>query len=91
MTYHPLKNISEADQKQYYPNILKIGKDQKELENLLTQYKNTYQEFVNAANSINNFNGLLKGTSCPAILLVQTTYQIPLPPISIKTSALRNV
>jgi hypothetical protein len=54
MTYHPLKNISEADQKQYYPNILKIGKDQKELENLLTQYKNTYQEFINAANSINN-------------------------------------
>lgn len=54
MSYHPLKNISKVDQVEYYPNILKIGKDHKELENLLTQYKNTYQEFVNTSKNINN-------------------------------------
>ena len=52
MSYHPLKNISKVDQVEYYPNILKIGKDHKELENLLTQYKNTYQEFVNTSKNI---------------------------------------
>ena len=54
MNYHPLKNIPKIDQEEYYPNILKIGKDQKELENLISQYKNTYQEFVNTAKNINN-------------------------------------
>ena len=54
MNYHPLKNISNLNQEEYYPNILKIGKDQKQLENLLSQYKNTYQEFVNTAKNINN-------------------------------------
>lgn len=54
MNYLPLKNISEVNQKQYYPSVLKIGKDQKELENLLTQYKSTYQEFINTAKNINN-------------------------------------
>lgn len=54
MNYHPLENIPKSKQEEYYPNILKIGKDQKELENLLSQYKNTYQEFVNTAKNINN-------------------------------------
>ena len=53
MNYHPLKNIPQSKQEEYYPSILKIGKDQKELENLLSQYKNTYQEFVSVAKNIN--------------------------------------
>jgi hypothetical protein len=54
MDYQPLKNISKSDQTQYYPSILKIGKDQKELENLLSQYKNIYQEFITTAKNINS-------------------------------------
>lgn len=54
MSYDPLKNISSEKQQHYYPNILKMTKDQKELENLISQYKNAYQEFENTAKSINN-------------------------------------
>jgi len=49
-----LTNIPSKTQHHYYPNILRIEKDQKELENLLVQYKNAYQEFVNTAKNINN-------------------------------------
>lgn len=54
ISYNPLENISTSDQKQYYPSVLKIGNNQKELENLISQYKNIYQEFINTTKSINN-------------------------------------
>ena len=48
-----MKNIPSNIQNEYYGSILKMSTEQKELEALIVQYKNTYEEFISASNNIN--------------------------------------
>lgn len=52
-SYSALENVPLETQKRYYGNIIEMSKQQKELENLLLQYKNTYNEFIATAKNIN--------------------------------------
>ena len=54
MDYSPLENIPDEIQKKHYSLSLSFMKEQKELETLLRNYKNTYSEYVSVTNRINS-------------------------------------